>query len=116
MAEADTMTDEEYLDFLREQHYIEPRILPTGKWAAILPLFYTHAIVTGEVGDVEGYSDRWCYDYGLAALAALTVWDGEGEPKGWHRHPSTGRRIARVEGEYDERGNLVPMGQMYIAR
>lgn len=112
-----TEEEQEFLHWLQEYcGYLEPKLLPDGRWAALMPLFYTHAIIVGAVGDTSGYQDRWCYDYLLAARAALAVWDGTGEPKGWHRHPASGRRIARVEGEYDEHGNLVPIGQEYIAR
>ena len=37
------------------------------------------------------------YESDLGAILAATEWDGDGEPMGWHRHPSTGRR--RPEGD-----------------
>lgn len=59
---------------------------------AVMPLLFTTAIVTGI--NISGYEDRWCYPRTTAALAALVAWDGKDgtEPKGWHRHPQSGRR------------------------
>ena len=28
----------------------------------------------------------------MAAVVALALWDGTGEPEGWMRHPTSGRR------------------------
>jgi hypothetical protein len=67
--------------------------IPTARFAAVIPFIYTSAIVVGRVVDAEyGYDDRWCYHTRTAALAAAHVWDGQGEPVGWHRHPGTDRR------------------------
>jgi hypothetical protein len=62
----------------------------------IAPFIHTHAIISDI--DSYGYGDRWCYHTYAAAKAALDAWDGEGEPQGWHRNPTTGRRR-------DEAGN-----------
>lgn len=78
------MSDADKLGYL---HYTE---YPHGTNAALLPLLYTCALVTGL--DTTGYRDRWCYQDAVSALAALAAWDGVGEPMGWHRHPATGRR------------------------
>lgn len=79
---------------------IEPRLLDDRTYAVIMPFIYTHAIVTGRIGDNVGYEDRWCYHGREAAIAALDAWDGAGEPEGWHRHPSTGRRRDSAGAEY----------------
>lgn len=42
--------------------------------------------------DELGSDDEWQYQDQIAAYAALTVWDGNGEPEGWYRHMRTGRR------------------------
>jgi len=34
------------------------------------------------------------------AQRALAGWDGTGEPSGWHRHPSSGRRRNAAGEEY----------------
>lgn len=90
-----------YFEYLtRTCGYKDPKLLPTGKWAAIYPLIFTHAIITGKMGDMSSYDDRWCYHNYAAAKKALDEWDGTGEPKGWHRHPFSGRRQAEDGSEY----------------
>ena len=56
-------------------------------------LLYTTAIVSGL--NSWGYEDRWCYHTYLSAARALVEWIANPdwpEPKGWHRHPDSGRR------------------------
>lgn len=110
------MTDEEYLLYLsRDCHYVAPKVLPGGtRWAAVAPMIVTYAIVTGQMGDEIGYDNRWCYNRLVDAMMALNVWDGSGEPPGWHRHPGSGRRIARTVGEIDNDGRVVPIGEEYV--
>lgn len=67
------------------------KLFEGGGDAAIMPLAFTAAIVADLCE--WGYGDRWCYKTYDAAKAALDAWDGTGEPKGWHRHPATGRRV-----------------------
>ena len=62
-----------------------------GMYAAILPLLYTTAIVKGYWG-LMTYEDRWCYSNLEKAMTAFDAWSGKGEPDGWHRHPTSGRR------------------------
>lgn len=81
-----------FLQWLIEQGYHRPRPIGGGRYAAIRPLAFTHAIITGPIGDFTGYENQWCYHSLDAARAALDAWDGVGEPAGWHRHPATGRR------------------------
>lgn len=69
---------------------------PDGRRIAVLPLIYTAAVIIGPE-HTGSYDDRWCYVDVEAALAAAKAWDGTGEPEGWHRHPTTGRR--RPEGD-----------------
>lgn len=80
--------------------YLGVRPLTPGRYAAILPLMFTAAIITGRIGDAMSYDDRWCYHSLQAATSALEAWDGTGEPSGWHRHPMTGRR--RPEGDAEQ--------------
>ena len=89
----------EFFRFLTDQGYQSPRLIGEGRYAAILPFMYTHAIIVGKVGDRYGYDDRWCFHGPEKARSALEAWDGVGEPEGWHRHPATGRR--RPEGIAD---------------
>ncbi len=74
--------------------------------SAIMPLLFTHAIILGRIGDMNSYMDRWCYHSLDKARKAHNAWNGTGEPEGWHRHPTTGRRreideeTSRILGEY----------------
>jgi hypothetical protein len=86
-----------FMQWLLEQGHLRPKPLPNGRWAALLPLMFTTAIVTGKIGDKFGYDDRWCYENKALAEAALNIWGGTGEPEGWNRHPTSGRR--RVGGD-----------------
>jgi hypothetical protein len=87
------LTHAAYLTWLKQDcRYTDPRPLANDRWAAIVPLVYTHAIVTGRMLDRTGYENRWCFDSYESAKKAMDEWDGTGEPYGWHRHPSTGRR------------------------
>jgi len=82
-----------YFEFLKDNGYLLPLPLAGGRWAAILPLMYTHAIVTGRIEDRTGYDNRWCYPTLNGAARALVSWDGTGDPPdGWIRQPGTGRR------------------------
>lgn len=92
------MAELQFLQWLKEDcGYRDLRPLPGGRYTAIWPLMFTHAIIVGSIGCYVGYDDRWCYESYDQAKAALESWDGTGEPAGWHRHPTSGRR--RVEGE-----------------
>lgn len=68
------------------------RRLDDDRWVAVVPFLYTWAIIVGYNMTVAVYHDRWCYHSLEAAVAAAHVWDGTGEPAGWHRHPASGRR------------------------
>jgi hypothetical protein len=95
------MSDAEWLQsFANECGYLAPKIIPYHRYACVRPLMFTHAIIVGKLGDERGYDDQWCYRNRLSAIAALEVWDGTGEPVGWHRHPRTGRRIDENGQEY----------------
>jgi hypothetical protein len=97
----DAMTEARNATFLHwlenVANYSDARDLGDGRYAAIMPLMFTHAIIVGRIGDKSTYDDRWCYAGYEKAAAALSAWDGTGEPDGWHRHPNTGRR--REEGD-----------------
>ena len=88
--------------------------LPGNRYAALHPKVYTYSIIVGKIGDECSYDDYWCYTDYAVALLALNAWDGAGDPDGWHRHPKTGRRRALVDGEFDEEGNQVAAGTLYV--
>src|SRR5215217_1417986 len=101
-------SDQEWLDLKApELGLVEAKVIGDGLYAGLLPKIYTTALITGEIGDESQYLDHWCYDSREAASRALQVWDGTGEPTGWHRHPSTGRRVSQTGFEIDDQGNQV---------
>ena len=98
-ARAPTIDELKYLSSLTQQQgYTLPMILADGRYAAVMPLLFTAAIIVGRVGD-NGYDNRWCYESQAAAAFALAEWvtNDASEPEGWHRDPVTGRR--RPEGD-----------------
>jgi hypothetical protein len=90
----------EFIKFLTEDCLYKDARIIGDRYFAIYPLLFTHAIITGRVGDRFSYEDRWCYHTYAAAKIALDAWNGEGEPEGWHRHPDTGRRRDENGREY----------------
>lgn len=85
-----------------ENGYRDVKPLPGGRYAAIRPLMFTHAVILGRIGDMTGIDDSWCYGDYRAAKNALDAWDGSGEPQGWTRNPTTGRRVSQSADEYDQ--------------
>lgn len=71
-------------------------------YKAIIPFIFTSGIILGRADNGGTYIDRWCYEAFDVALEAFNQWNGIGEPDGWHRHPSTGRRRPNgdVQAEY----------------
>lgn len=100
------MKKTEMLDFVRflvENGYSDIVLSDDGRYAALMRLMFTTAIVIGKIGDRDSYYDRWCYHDEEHARAALRSWeaaDMTGEPSGWHRHPRTGRRRTVDGDEY----------------
>ncbi len=93
------MTDEELLAS-GDGRYSHIKHLPDGSRAWVARFIYTSAILVATEQDAPyGYTDRWCYETHADARRALEEWDGTGEPKGWHRHPDTGRRVNKATGE-----------------
>lgn len=78
--------------------------VPGDRFAAVMPLMFTAAIIDGPLRGAEfGYEGRWCYGGIAAATAALGEWAArsfEGEPEGWHRDVPSGRR--RPHGNKDD--------------
>lgn len=90
---AQALEDLTFLQSLKDDGgMLLPKLITGNRWAAIMPLLYTNAIVSGRMGHALSYDDRWCYHGFDAAKRALESWNGEGEPQGWHRHPPSGRR------------------------
>lgn len=97
------MTDADYIKWLEtECGYFAPCETGDGRWTAISNFIFTSAILIGDMFDMYGHTDRWCYHKRIDALSARLVWacaGYKGEPPGWHRHPESGRR--RENGDPD---------------
>lgn len=76
--------------------YLHPQFKGEAGPCAIMPLMFTHAIIS-EINRY-GYGNRWCYSSYAKAKAAFDAWDGTADPLGWHRHPGSGRRYDKPEG------------------
>lgn len=76
----------------REPCCIEWRSLGDGRYLMVHRLLFHYTLILGDIGDMIGYVDRWCF-YGCSdALEACRTWDGKGDPpQAWHKHPATGR-------------------------
>lgn len=90
---------EKHLADLRSwYHHVET--FGDGEYVAYYKLMFHWTMIRGHLDWTEGYLDRWCYaDFPLVQEKFLE-WKArgfEGEPDGWHRHPSSGRR--RIGGD-----------------
>jgi hypothetical protein len=104
-----------YLLFLQACGYLDIKPIGRTHWAGIQAKMYTHAVVTGQMGDTTGIADCWCYRSYADAKAALDGWNGQGEPTGWIRHPPSGRRVSQSEDEIDAEGAKVGgVGVLYV--
>lgn len=102
-ASKEALAAAEYLTYLVQScSCSHPRLLEDGRYVCLMPFLYTSAIIVGRIGDYMGYDDRWCYSSHDKALRALDAWSGVGEPDGWHRHPTTGRRRRETEDGIEE--------------
>jgi hypothetical protein len=76
-----------------EEGVLLRRTLPDGRILDLMPLLFgAWRLSVGPKGSLGYYDDQWDYEGQARALSAMMSWDGEGEPTGWHRHPSSGRR------------------------
>lgn len=94
---------EEHKAYLRSNGYENVVVVNDTKWYATFKFMFTHAIISGKVGDMHSYDDRWCFHSEIGAISALAEMIQEGfenEPKGWHRHLPSGRRLNEDTGEY----------------
>lgn len=69
------------------------RDLGDGRGIWLYPMLFTFKIVIGPIGACW-FQDGWCYKDFLRAIHAFGEWNPltEQEPRGWVRHPSSGRR------------------------
>lgn len=74
------MSDEEFRQFLIENHYIAARKLPDGTWAALTRLTFTTGLCLGLTE--TSWQRRFCYENqadALGALRDLQSWTDEPE-------------------------------------
>jgi hypothetical protein len=96
------MTDAEFLQWLRDQNPYMLALVDRGDgmWVSLERLMFHHTIKLGVIGDTNGYEDRWCVGDLPNAMRSWEEWASrgfQGEPTGWNRHPSSGRR--RTDGD-----------------
>lgn len=87
-------------EFAIETSAVAVKEFPDGRFGFVTRMLFTAALCVTSATDHRSYVDRWCYYDSDAAARALLDWDGTGEPSGWHRHPTSGRR--RPHGRPDE--------------
>jgi len=69
--------------------YDHPKLLASGEWAALYNFLFTVGLLVGI--DEVGYRTRFCYPNRPAAEAAITQWDGHGDPPGpWIKEKGIG--------------------------
>ncbi|MGF6607040.1 hypothetical protein OKW45_001940 [Paraburkholderia sp. WSM4175] len=81
-------------DDLLARGYLAPiRRFDNGRIACLMEVNpWLYAICTDLFE--RGHNNAFYYRDRGSATAALTAWDGHGEPSGWLRHPQSGRRRA----------------------
>jgi hypothetical protein len=84
--------DIKFVQCLLENEYTDLKRLDGNYVGALMRFLFTTAIIKIRINEYNFYEDRWCYKTVEDARTALAKWDGKGEPDGWHRHPTSGRR------------------------
>jgi hypothetical protein len=71
--------------FLETQGYLHLREIPGKGWCGITRMLYTWGLFYGMTA--ENREGRYCFDSLTEAKAALSEWDGTGDPPGdWIKH------------------------------
>jgi hypothetical protein len=92
-----------FLTYMKnESGYTDLKPIEGDRYAGLFQFMFTSAIIIGRMGDTATYDDRWCYHNYEDAKDALDAWDGKlgTEPTGWHRHPTSGRRVSDTGEQY----------------
>lgn len=89
---------------------IYERELEDGRSVFVYQMVYTARLCIGPT-DWDVYDRGWCYQNSALAIAAATIWEGDGDPPPpWIKEVGTERR--RVNGdpalEYDAKTELPP--------
>lgn len=85
----------------RQLEAVYARRLPDQRIVGATAMIYNGRVF---IGDEICVHDAWCYESVFQAVRAVEEWDPltEDEPKGWIRHPQSGRRrpLGNPEREY----------------
>lgn len=60
------MSDEEIVEFLKSQGFIDVRKLPDGHWIGLLRLAFSMSVCVG-IGYTESFTYRWCFNDNISA-------------------------------------------------
>lgn len=86
-----------------ELGYPHSRQLPNGQWLAVAKMAFTAGLFVLDDDPETGYKTRYCYEHLSEAVAALTAWDGAGDPPGpWIKQKPEGRLNPNIMGEDNE--------------
>jgi hypothetical protein len=90
------MTDDQFIEWLKSPDCGYVIVVQTGKgrWVGLLRLMFHWTMHAGDMHNMVGHDQRYCYKTFDLASQALTEWamvDFEGEPSRWHKDPYTGR-------------------------
>ncbi len=75
----------------------DPALMPyaerdvNGLHIALWRYLYNWRIQLSLESAPEDIIDEWCFRDYLAALKVMATWNGEGDPPGWFKNPTTGR-------------------------
>lgn len=68
------------------------RVLADGRILEVWRYIFNHRLTIADPQHGGMYfADQWCYHDLPTAERAFNEWDGDGEPAGWMKHPTTGR-------------------------
>lgn len=77
------------------------RILPDGRVIRVHRMLFNARITISHTIFADWYVDGWCYHDRDLAVRIATSWDGHGSPRGWNKHPHSGRYRTEEEARVD---------------
>ena len=72
-------------------YLMPPRILEDGRTIWVMRTLFNARIGIARTPVSMDFEDAWCYHDHDTAVRVAIEWDGNGEPDGWNKHPSSGR-------------------------
>lgn len=90
-------------------HYTMLGKLPDGSVCGVHKLMFHWTMHIG-LDDI-GYADRYCFATEQLAQMAMILWNGDGDPQLWHKHPMTGRCRDPVTGMIWSEDEPAPVGR-----